>query len=52
MQMSAGESFHSSRPNVILIMADDLGKYDISTYGGTHVRTPNIDQLAAEGVLF
>lgn len=43
-----GESLLSSRPNVILIMADDLGKYDISTYGARHIHTPNIDQLAAE----
>ena len=40
------------QPNVILIMADDLGKYDVSTYGALHIPTPNIDQLAAEGVLF
>ncbi|MBE0646746.1 MAG: sulfatase-like hydrolase/transferase [Bacteroidales bacterium] len=43
---------HTSRPNVILIMADDLGKYDVSTYGATHIQTPNIDRIAAEGILF
>ncbi len=47
-----GNRAHSSRPNVILIMADDLGKYDVSTYGATHIQTPNIDRIAAEGVLF
>jgi len=41
-----------SRPNVILIVADDLGKYDITTYGSGPVLTPNIDRLAAEGILF
>ncbi len=41
-----------SRPNIVLIMADDLGKYEVSAYGATHIQTPHIDQLAAEGVLF
>ena len=43
-------------PNVILIVADDLGYNDISTFGGGvaggAVRTPNIDRLAAEGAVF
>lgn len=41
-----------SRPNIILIMADDLGKTDISLYGAGKVNTPNIDQLGSEGVIF
>ncbi|MBC8185395.1 sulfatase-like hydrolase/transferase [candidate division KSB1 bacterium] len=41
-----------SRPNIVLIMADDLGKYEVSAYGSTHIQTPHIDQLAEEGVLF
>lgn len=41
-----------NRPNVILIMADDLGKYEVSAYGAEHIQTPNIDELASEGVLF
>lgn len=40
------------RPNVILIMADDLGKYEVSAYGAEDIETPNIDELASEGVLF
>lgn len=40
------------RPNIVLIMADDLGYGDISCYGNTTVKTPNIDLLAAEGVKF
>lgn len=40
------------RPNVVIIMADDLGKYEVSAYGATHIQTPNIDQLASEGILF
>jgi len=37
------------RPNIILLFADDLGKFDISLYGGKEVPTPNIDALAASG---
>src|SRR6187551_2892480 len=37
-------------PNVILILADDLGYGDLSAYGQQQWATPNIDQLASEGV--
>ncbi len=40
------------RPNVILIYADDLGYGDVSSYGSTRLRTPNIDRLAREGLRF
>jgi arylsulfatase len=40
-----------SRPNVIVILADDLGFSDIGCYGG-EVRTPNLDKLAANGLRF
>ncbi len=39
-------------PNVIVIMADDLGYGDLSCYGATAFETPHIDKLAAEGVRF
>lgn len=42
----------AARPNIIVIMADDLGYGDVSCYGATRVRTPHIDQLAAEGQRF
>lgn len=39
-------------PNVIVIMADDVGYGDISSYGAESISTPNIDQLAQDGVRF
>ncbi|MCS7469940.1 arylsulfatase [Stieleria sp. ICT_E10.1] len=39
-------------PNVVLIFADDLGYGDLGCYGASHVQTPNIDRLAAEGRRF
>jgi arylsulfatase A-like enzyme len=40
------------RPNIILILADDLGKHEIGVYGGIYVPTPNIDRIALNGCLF
>ncbi len=42
----------AERPNVIVIMADDLGYGDVSCYGATALQTPNIDKLAEEGIRF
>ncbi|NXH45317.1 STS sulfatase, partial [Dicaeum eximium] len=39
-----------SKPNIILLMADDLGIGDLGCYGNRTLRTPNIDRLAEEGV--
>ncbi|HEX2974676.1 MAG TPA: arylsulfatase [Bacteroidales bacterium] len=39
-------------PNIIYILADDLGYGDLSCYGQTKFRTPNIDRLASEGMMF
>jgi arylsulfatase A-like enzyme len=39
-------------PNIVLIVADDLGPYEVSAYGVKHISTPNIDQIGREGVVF
>ena len=39
-----------ARPNVVLILMDDMGYGDIGSYGVTDARTPNLDRLAREGV--
>lgn len=40
------------KPNVIYLIADDLGIGDLSCYGATKISTPNIDRLAGQGVQF
>jgi len=41
-----------ARPNIIIMMADDLGKSEVSIYGHSKVSTPNIDSIGIEGVTF
>lgn len=41
-----------NKPNVIFICADDLGYGDLSCYGATKIKTPNLDKLAAQGIRF
>ena len=41
-----------AKPNVVLILADDLGYGDVGCYGATKIKTPNIDRLAREGRIF
>lgn len=41
-----------SQPNIVLILADDLGYGDLSSYGASDMRTPHIDRLMAAGIRF
>ncbi len=41
-----------SKPNVVLIYVDDLGYGDLSCYGATKIKTPNLDKLAKQGIRF
>ncbi|MFD5146846.1 sulfatase-like hydrolase/transferase [Streptomyces sp. NPDC058401] len=42
----------SRRPNILFILGDDLGWADLSSYGSPHIKTPNLDRLARQGVRF
>lgn len=46
------QGFTGKRPNIILILADDMGYGDLGCYGSKAIRTPNIDRLAHDGVRF
>lgn len=46
------QEIEQSKPNILLILADDMGMGDLGAYGGTAIRTPNIDSLASQGILF
>ncbi|WP_435896174.1 sulfatase [Oceaniferula spumae] len=50
--MSAADSQRDSRPNIIVIMADDLGYSDLGCYGNKEIPTPHIDSLAQQGMRF
>ena len=41
-----------TKPNIVFILADDLGWTDLGVMGSDYYETPNIDRLAAEGLLF
>ncbi|MGB0371408.1 MAG: sulfatase-like hydrolase/transferase [Opitutales bacterium] len=47
-----GIVFADDRPNIVFILADDLGWGDFSSYGHPELETPNIDRIAEEGKLF
>ncbi|MCD8481830.1 MAG: sulfatase-like hydrolase/transferase, partial [Verrucomicrobia bacterium] len=46
------ESVRGTRPNIIFILADDLGYGELGAYGQQKIRTPHLDQMARDGVLF
>lgn len=51
-QLNAQEKIEAAYPNVIYIMADDLGIGDLGCYGQKFIKTPAIDKLAANGMRF
>ena len=51
-QADAATPRPTTRPNIVFILADDLGYGDLSCYGQQHFRTPNIDAIAASGMRF
>ncbi|HPA20517.1 MAG TPA: arylsulfatase [Verrucomicrobiae bacterium] len=50
--LAAVASAAQEKPNIIFIMADDLGWRELGCYGQERIRTPNIDRMAAEGMRF
>ena len=49
---NAGFGHEAGPPNLVFIMADDLGYGDLGCYGQARIKTPHIDRLAAEGMKF
>jgi len=42
----------AQKPNLLLILTDDMGYGDLGCYGGKDIPTPNLDRLAAQGTRF
>jgi len=51
-KIHANENIKESRPNILLIMADDLGWMDLRCQNNPKLKTPNLDRLAAQGIRF
>jgi len=51
-QSFASQPAESTKPNIVILLTDDLGYGDLSCYGATRIHTPNVDRLAAGGMRF
>ena len=52
VQCGFAQTATNKRPNIVVILADDLGWADLTCYGSTFYETPNLDKLAKQGVRF
>ncbi|MCX6894910.1 MAG: sulfatase-like hydrolase/transferase, partial [Verrucomicrobia bacterium] len=52
LSLTAAADAQKKQPNIIFILADDLGAHDVGCFGSTFYETPNIDRLAARGAKF
>lgn len=52
LTLLASPALAADKPNIIYIMADDLGWAELGSYGQEKIRTPNLDRIAAEGMRF
>ena len=50
--MLAADKPDSDKPNIVFILCDDMGYGDLACYGQKYIQTPNLDRMAAEGMLF
>src|SRR5436309_15128054 len=51
-QLGFGDPPRQKKPNIVFILADDLGYGDLGSYGSAEIRTPNIDRIGSGGVKF
>ena len=52
MRMAWGDEAMARKPNIVFILADDIGYGDLGCYGATRVKTPRVDGLARQGIRF
>ncbi|OVE73503.1 arylsulfatase [bacterium B17] len=50
--LSAFTSFAADRPNIVVVLCDDLGYGDLECYGHPHIKTPHLNRMAEEGIRF